>query len=73
MIVQLETYESAYIYTSLPACLFDLDYVSSINNGELKCMMKYRTISEPRVSGIIHIYLYIDNVDILMMILAYRV
>jgi hypothetical protein len=34
VIVQLETYEGAYIYTSWPACPFDLD-VSSISNGVL--------------------------------------
>jgi len=54
--VQLETYEGAYFYTSWPACPFELDYVSRINNGVLKCTMAYRTISETRVSGIIYIY-----------------
>jgi len=46
MIVQLDTCEGAYIYTSWPACPFDIDDLSRINNGVLKCMMTYRTISE---------------------------
>ena len=46
VIVQLETYEGAYIYTSWPACPLDLDVVFRINTGVLKYMMTYRTISE---------------------------
>ena len=45
VIFQLDTYEGAYIYTSWPACPFDLDDVSRTNNGELKCMMSYGTLS----------------------------
>jgi hypothetical protein len=49
IIVQLETYEGAYIYTAWPACPFDLNDVSRINTWVLKNMMTYRTISGPRI------------------------
>ena len=55
LIVQLETSVGAYIYTSWPACPFGLDDVFRINTGVLRCMMMYRTISEPRI---IYIYFY---------------
>jgi len=61
VIVQLETCEDAYIYTSWPACPFDLDDVSRINTGVLQCVMTYRKISEPRI---VYIYIYIDNTGI---------
>ena len=57
-IVQLEACQGSYIYTSWLACPFNLDDVSRINTGVLKCMMVYRTFSEPRI---IYIYLYTDN------------
>ena len=57
-IVQLEACQGSYIYTSWLACPFNLDDVSRINTGVLKCMMVYRTFSEPRI---IYIYLSIVN------------
>ena len=63
MIVQLETCQGADIYTSLPACPFDIDDVSRMNNGILKCMMTYRTITEPRI---VYIFIYIDYTDIVI-------
>ena len=56
VIVQLETYDGAYIYTSWPACPFDIDDVSCINKGVLKCMIRYRAISEPCYRY--HLYIY---------------
>jgi hypothetical protein len=61
VIVLLETYEGAYIYTSWPACPLDFDDVFRINKGALKCMMTYRTISEPRI---FYIFLYFNNAGI---------
>ena len=55
MIIQLETYKGASIYTSWPACPFDLDDVSLIINGVLKCVVTYRMICEPHVNDIIYI------------------
>ena len=49
VIVQLETFEGASIYTSWPACPFNPDDVSRINTGVLKCMMVYRMFSKLRI------------------------
>ena len=57
-IVQLETSEGDYIYTSCPTCPFDPDDVSRINNGVLKGTMTYMTIREGRVTDIIYISIY---------------
>jgi hypothetical protein len=61
LIVQLDTCVGAYIYTSWLACPFGLDDVFRINTGVLRCMMMYRTISEPRT---IFIYIYISITDV---------
>ena len=63
MIFHLDTYEGAFIYTSWPACPFDLDDVFRINTGVLRCMMMYRTNSDPRI---ICIYLYFYNTGTLV-------
>ena len=63
LIDKLETSVVAYIYTSRPACPFGLDDVFRINTGVLRCMMMYRTISEPRI---IYIYLYFSNTGTLI-------
>jgi len=61
MKVHLETNEGASIYTSWPACPFELYDVFLINTGVLKCVMTYRTISEPRIISI-----YFNKSGILM-------
>ena len=71
VILYLETKEGSYIYTSPPACNFELDDISRISNGELKSMKICRLISEPRFSGIIYVCLYIDNAGILVAIPIY--
>ena len=56
LIIQLETSVGAYIYTSWTACPFGHDDVFRINTGVLRCVMMYRTISEPRI---IYIYIFL--------------
>ena len=56
VIVQLETSEGAYAYTSWPPCPFDLDDVSRIKIGVSKCMMMNRMFNESRI---IYISIYL--------------
>ena len=64
VIIQLETSEGDYIYTSWPKCPFYPDDVSRINNRVLLCTITYMTISEPRVTNIFYISLCITNTRI---------
>ena len=63
-IIQLQTSEGDYIYSSRQKCPFTPDDFSLVNNGVMMCTMMYMTISEHRVNAIIYIHLYFANTGI---------